>query len=531
MIKRRQQDLHPPFWLVGAFLYGLSGLTGYFSVLAWIAFVPLFVELEKLDEPAPYLLRVFGFMAVGNIIAYWGGLVTVPSRVLVLAWAAGLQEIILESVPLLLLFPLKKRVSFTRALVILMFLWPLWEWLYHQFPFSMSFLFVGNTQASNIWLIQYVDLFGVWAVTGWVISFNVVLFFQYRYSGLSLRVSRRTAAACILLLVLPAAYGVYRYFSLENDRGETVRLALIRTEIAPFDDSPSMYRASVRRAVQLTDSADQASLPSSQQPDLYVWPEGIASSDPLMGEFPREIQKAVHRWQVPLLTGVVGPTRRDERWGDSTLTNQAVLFPANTDSAGDLRIYEKTRLVPFWEGLPFYRHLDRIAFIRDYHTRMGYKKEGTNITLLPLQTRGGALVHLATPICHEQNFPSIWAKMARKGADVFVQLSFESWFASSGFQKTLANISRIRSIENRRSTARCSNGGITTFIDALGRLQHTVSENEGVTTSDIVIHRTSTLYSRFPGLFPAACVIGILCAGYKSRKQAHGQKAHPVQVQ
>src|SRR5690606_26789209 len=109
-------------WLVGAVLYGLSWPATdavNTSFLAWFAFVPLFVELERHDRFRPFALRVVSFMTVAGFVACWWWFFGVPPAVMPLTWTAGAQEILLESVPLLIVFFLRRRFSYGRSLLAL----------------------------------------------------------------------------------------------------------------------------------------------------------------------------------------------------------------------------------------------------------------------------------------------------------------------------------------------------------------------------------------------------------------------------
>ena len=508
---RKNQRGRSAAWLIGAVLYGLAwplSADVNLSFLAWFAFVPLFIELERHDTFWPFAGRALGFMTIAAFIYCWWWFFAIPVRVMWMTWIGGAQEILLESTPLLLLYALRKKLPYQQALWALVLVWPLWEWLYNKWELSMGYLLLANAQAGNIWLVQYVDLFGVWAVTGWVVLFNVLLYraFKTYNERFTPGFWKRTLAIAVLMMGLPGLYGLYRVLTLEAD--EEIRLSIVHTDFDPIQETPDEAFRRLERVVHLTDSIAYY---ERRAADLYAWPEGALPFSWDVSNSRRFIYKAVNDWQTPLLAGQIG--HRLSASGDTTRTNRAVLVPVEGDSLKHLHEYVKRRFVPFFEGLPYYRHLRTFPVIRAFHKKKNYLAPGDAATLLPLVTREGRTLQLGTPICHEQQFPTLWTDWTTQGADLFVHLSFESWFGDQTFQNHFLNITRLRAIENRRSIARSSNGGPSVFIDAFGRTINQSRRSEGTITASVKIYTGKPLYVRYPNLFVLLCLVGILVVG------------------
>ena len=489
-----------PWWVLGAVLYGLAwpiadGL--HLPFLAWVAFVPLLLELERHERFVPFALRVLAFMGLAMLIACWWWFFAVPDRVRALTWIGGAHEILLESAPLLLLFPLKKALGYGRALAGLVLVWPLWEWAYNHWEFSMGYILVAYSQAGAVWLAQYVDLFGVWALTAWVVGFNVLLAQAVRQRGWGRALARRALVVAAVMLAVPLAYAGLRAATLTPVG--TLAVTAVYTDFDPVENADGGER--IERATHLTDStAYYASAP----PDLYVWPEAAIPYAWTDDSRPF-VARAVADWQRPLLTGHGGVQAGLE--GDSARFNRAVLLAPGAD--GPEPTYAKRRFVPFHEGLPHARLFGAIPAVAAYRSRERLIAPGPGPTLLDVETRDGETVRVATPICHEQQFPGLWAEWAREGADVFAHLSFESWFGDRAFQSHFLGISQLRAIETRRSVVRVSNGGPTAVIDGLGRVLRRGDGDEGTITAEAAIYRGTTLYARAPWLFPLACAVGL----------------------
>ena len=155
--------------------------------------------------------------------------------------------------------------------------------------------------------------------------------------------------------------------------------------------------------------------------------------------------------------------------------------------------YDKVHLAPGNEKIPWHQFLVKLPGFPVAINDSSWLKSGGQIQLIELQLQNGRKVKMGTPICLEQNYPAVWSEMTRGGAGFFVQLSYESWWTVRYFKTQMANIARLRCIETRRSIARCSNGGITEFIDGYGKIQSRAKPGEGCLTANLSLNKKSQL--------------------------------------
>ncbi len=500
-----------PFWLVGAILYGISWPMPWnanLSFLAWFAFVFLFISLSRTVT----LWRFWGITWIFSFIAHTicsGWFLDIPTNKVMLIIGSFNESLVLPFIFLPYYF-IKRVGGFNRAIFVLPFLFVTGEWIYCSLEHNLGYLRVVHSQTANPWLIQYADLFGSFSVTFWVILFNVLIYYaleKSRHRLLSGSFIKRIAVIILVMVSLPLVYARYRDRQIKQEKPDSIAVTMIHTRFAPNPQSDQQELLNLDRTVELTDSVDYYSRNKPVRPDLYVWHEGAIPSGNTKG-IQRSVQNAVDDWQVPLLSGMEYFEKFADT-GDWQRINRVVLFAPNPDSAQPVQVYDKINLAPGWESIPYLSlfHTLGIRFPREHK----FHKKGTEMRLLEVPA-GYRTVRIGTPICFEQNAPSIWNRMVLLGADCFIQVSYESWFGNTYFQKQVAYITRLRAIETRHSVARCSNGGLTFFVDPFGRIYSQAPNRESVTADSLALSKTVTFYTRHQNLFTWMCLI--VSAGY-----------------
>ncbi len=517
MITRRCLTLIPN-WLISAVLYGLSWCMVFdfnLSFLAWFAYIPLFCDLEKKDTFLQFYKTALLFSVVAYLIICHGFLFTADKHLLVFTGSS--IELVMSSSAFIFLYPFKKKFGFPKALTIFPFIMALWEMAYQWLDHSYGYLMLSHSQCQNSWIIQFIDLFGVWSIACWVMGFNVLLFFIFKKSNgkyFTISFLKKIILVSCLMILPPFGYSLFRYLQIENQKQQLVNITLINTNFSVRNTiSYEYYVSKIERLTFLTDSIDYELKSRNLTTDLYVWHEGAVDygNDSLFYSF---IDSAVRDWKTPLLAGMQiipeGAPVTDQR-----RVNRAALISPGI-SQNEFQHYDKVHLAPGNEKIPYHRFFIKMpGFAWALHDS-SWLKSGSKIQLIELQMQNGTKVKMGTPICMEQNYPEIWAEMARNGADFFVQLSFESWWKAQYFKAQMANITRLRCIETRRSTARCSNGGMTEFIDYYGIIQLKAKPAEGSLTANLMVNKELTVFSRYPWNFMVICLIMIafLCTGF-----------------
>jgi len=346
---------------------------------------------------------------------------------------------------------------------------------------GMPWELLGHTQYRNLLLVQVADLGGVYAV-----SFVMAL---ASVSGaellLVLRHERVSAGTLCRHLALPAtalaavlAYGVHG----RHVYGGPPPAAGARTVAVVQGNIPNAFRwkrAFFERA--LATYAELTSAARGARPDLIVWPEYAVN-------FYIDQEPMLHAE----LGGVAALAREGLVVGGPRLTaeglahNSAYLLGPDGAIRGT---YDKRRLVPFaeYDPLPWFAaeaSSEPVTFAAG---------EGPDL----LET---ASLRLGTMICYEAVFPNLARDLVRRGADLLVNISNDSWLDRGDGAAPLQHFSMtvFRAIETRRYLVRASASGVSGFVSPFGEPYALVpTDTPGTRVASVLPMHEMTAYTRW----------------------------------
>lgn len=207
--------------------------------------------------------------------------------------------------------------------------------------------------------------------------------------------------------------------------------------------------------------------------DLVIWPE---ASVPKMLRYDTNTLAAVssiaQRHHVWLIVGSddAEPKLHAANPDDADFFNSSFLISPD----GEIRQrYVKRNLVIFGEYLPLQNWL---PFLKYFTPIQGGFTPGTRSVAFNLRT---LQLETAVLICFEDIFPQLARTDVDAGTDFLVNITNDGWFGDSAAQWQHARSSVVRAIENRVPLVRCSNNGLTCWIDDYGRMREILHDNSG----------------------------------------------------
>lgn len=379
-------------------------------------------------------------------------------------------------------------------------------------------------------LMQSADIFGVYGITFLFAFISGTL----AETILSLRVEKKSAKKeirhCQLCAItLLACFVIYGAFRLGQERKvlKTLNAVLVQQNRDPWADKDDSE--SIRTSIELTEKGIKEFADEGTRPDIVVWSEAVLHSS-----FPnayikysvrpkdRPLIPFIKESNVPFLIG--GSFTLDKKKGKHA--NSALMF----DKEGIFRgYYGKTHLVPFAEVIPGAEHPLVSAFMKKVVKISNGWFPGNEFTLFELEAdavedKGNppskiidlsqdaasaqkpperTKVRISTPICFEDAFPDICGPFHKLGAEVFLNITDDSWSKTASAEYQHFVVAAFRAIEYRTTLVRSTNSGLTAVVDPTGRILDSIPLFEkSYLCARIPIYKwQETVYSRYTNWF------------------------------
>ena len=347
---------------------------------------------------------------------------------------------------------------------------------------------IGHAFYSARMIRQLADLGGVWLLTFLVFFVNetlLQLWLDLRgtpASGIApagtatarARLKRHLPLYAVATVLLAGAwtYGLLRerwldrYYASQLRTAQRAQIAVIQANIGDFDKlaAESGIRGAADRITETYLRMSNQALQIQPRPDAIVWPETSYPST----------------FRTPQTTSEVS---RDQRVEEFVRTTKTPLWFGGYDRQNakdfnsffflspslELQIYHKNILLLFGEYIP---GMESIQWLKQMFPQIGNFGRGPGPEVFQLPTSNPALgsVRVSPVICYEALFPSYAIEGARKGSQLILNITNDSWFGPWGEPYTHLSLTVFRSIETRLPQLRSTNTGISTLILPTGEL-------------------------------------------------------------
>jgi apolipoprotein N-acyltransferase len=333
---------------------------------------------------------------------------------------------------------------------------------------------LGHGLVTAPWLRQGADLAGAPGLTLALVLANEGVWAAWRRAHCAgARAALAPLAAVAALVAMLAGYGALRLRLLDPTLAAAPRLrvAAVQADIARYGRLRAELGSYDAVAAILTAhfALSEEALAAGNV-DLLLWPETVypttfgAPKSAEGAEFDRAIAGLVARSGIPLALGAYDVEGAAE-------FNAAFFLERDGDGRVGFDAYRKAALFPLTERVP--RWLEPL---RPWLPWLGTWRPGRSDVVLPVTLPGGRSVRVAPLICYDAVDPALARDAVRRGAELLVTLSNDSWFPG-GAHLHLA-VSTFRSLETRRAQARVTNTGVSALISPTGELLATAGVHE-----------------------------------------------------
>ena len=336
-------------------------------------------------------------------------------------------------------------VDYFRAKILTGFPWNLWAYSWSWF----------NE------IIQILNPIGLFAFNLLTITFFCVpsIFFVKKYKHKSFILS-----SFLLIFFLNYMYGNYviNFNKIDNQKylkeNEQIFIKIISPNFElkyNLSDEETFER--IKKLIIYSDI-------EKNKKTLFIWPEGALS-----GKYFFEIEKYRNLIKENFSSNhliIFGINTLDKK--ENKFYNSFVLIDNNFNKKFQ---YNKVKLVPFGEFLPFHNKLEKIGLKKITEGFGSFSKGLTN------ETFSYSGVNVVPLICYEIIFPELIQKIKKKKT-LLINISEDGWFGNSIGPHQHFSKSIFRAIESDSFVLRSANKGVSAIINNKGQIIKSLKNNE-----------------------------------------------------
>ncbi len=329
------------------------------------------------------------------------------------------------------------------------------------------------TQHAFLPFIQSLSLFGPYFLTFLIAVINGLFALFY------LNKSKKTLVIALAIFVVNTGFGAIRLLTA-SDISSELDVALVQPSLMSGDKWDSSkgqnaFEVHMRMSEEVKDA------------DLILWSETAVPSELLDNSYRMEkINSFIEENECDLIVGAF-----DTRGGKTY--NTAIFL-----SSDKPQCYYKQRLVPFGEYVPMRSFIEAVLpFMTDINMLSSDLTAGDESSVFEAPYgKIGALV------CFDSIFSSLARKSSRDGAELLAIITNDSWYKTSTALTHHNAQAVFRAVENNRWVVRCANSGISSAIDARGRVViSTEPLEETALTETVCLIGEKTLYTLTGNIF------------------------------
>jgi len=413
------------------FLYGWLFGFGYFiASLYWISIALTF------DKNFNFLIP-FTLLLIPSILAISYGLISFFFLIL------KPKKIISSFLLFSLIFGL---TEFARGLIFTGFPWNL---IVYSFSNQLEFLSITSiigTYGLNLFCIS---LFTSPAI-------------------LLLRETKKDIGICIFFIITSIFFWIYG-FSYKENFNKSDKIAYdFNIRVISSNISIDRFYSNVN-SVLVIEELIKISDPDKNEKTIFIWPEGILPeiTQDELSEYSWLFKEKFNNSHLL----VIGINRQSEEKDIKSYYNSLSVYDSNLNL---LNSYDKIKLVPFGEFLPFENILKNIG-LRTLTNNYQSFSEGKKREIIKLAYKDFSLKILPL-ICYEIIYSGNLFK--NSNFDLIINISEDGWFGQSIGPKQHFVHSIYRAIESGKYVLRSANNGITAVINPLGIIENYIPLNE-----------------------------------------------------
>ena len=322
--------------------------------------------------------------------------------------------------------------------------------IFGGFPWNLVVFSISNNLPS-LQILSYIGTYSLNLLSITIFLLPVIFFFKYKSSTKFLIFS-----LSLILVVINFLYGDLIIKNFEKKKydnlGSIIRVVSPNIPIERFLSNQDTEK-SINELITLSD-------PHNLKKTVFIYPEGIITSIYLKDlKFFKQIFKDNYNIKHKVILGI-------NSINQNKIYNSLVVLNNETEL---LYKYNKNKLVPFGEFLPFENFFKRVGLKK---ITQGYQSFSADDKREILEIDKLKFIPL---ICYEIIY-SGKINQNNKYYDFILNISEDGWFGKSIGPTQHLSHSIFRSIEEGKNVIRSTNNGVSAFVNPKGQIIKQISE-------------------------------------------------------
>lgn len=493
------------FRLMAVALSGILSSVAFFYpdlfIIQWFSYIPFFLSII-IEKETPKKLFFYGFLfnfiksaivfsmffQLINLDFGVSKLAMIPLIFIIILSVAAVQSVIFGFVAILTNYIFQKSDYIIVNIVFVSAIFTFSEYTktlferipcfdYFGFPWVMTYITQQNFSIG----IQSASIFGAHFITLLIFLTNITL------TLLLLKKGEKTILSAKLLLIIFSLNFIYGYISINtNTLSDNIKITIYQDNISSYskwDSSPAQFCDSFVSDIDQYLSYNNTDFILMSETVFPVTLSSDFKASLTSKHIINQLENLTKRNNIKLICGAFNIDGEDRY-------NSLFMFDKGKMSR---QVYNKRNIVPFGEYIPLENLLIKVLPTNIFNLSGSSLASGNSYTTI-LSDKA----KIGTLICFDSIFDYTASEAVKDGAEIFMLSTNDSWYNDSAATKQHYGHAVFRSIENRRSIARCAATGISGFIDPYGQtISKTAPLQKQIITENCPLRNDITPFVKF----------------------------------
>ena len=516
-----------------------------FIILIFFSLVPVLFISQQFTVKNLSFLKFFGFtylsfFTFNFLTTYWINFAHFGGAVF-----AILCNSLFMTLLILIYSAIKRNRQSISEYILLPTIWISFEYLHLNWDLSWPWLNLGNVFSERVDWVQWYSFTGTLGGTFWILILNLIIFNFLNF--LLQKISQNSPLSTSkLYFFIENKFHFFKYFSLifiiffapiiiskkiekdflvkifESTIKKKINILVVQPNIDPYEE-----KFTTSQFNQTSKILDEINVKIKEDTDYIILPETFLVNPIWQHNFKNNLdikrffkfinenkqlnyKDSTYNFPHHFIVGSTTLKLSNASYSSKPVKNKPGNYYKVHNSALQLsveskkndfeliNIYNKSKLVPGAEQLPFHKYLhkffgDKILQIGSSTSLGNFSKQDSAIIF----GNSNKTLSVAPIICYESIYGDYVRKFIKLGAGVIFIITNDGWWKNTSGYKQHHSYAKLRAIENRRFIARSANTGISSVIDCFGNVVDYLDwDMFGVIDSNLPILDYETFYTK-----------------------------------